>query len=456
MLELGFTLESTKGRLISGKDPGAFSGVGTDSRKVGPGEVFFALRGDNYDGHRFVDEALSKGAAGAVIEGLSHIRSRDKVLIEVPSTLTALGDLASAWRLSFPALKLAAITGSNGKTTTKEMSAAIVSLKFPTLKNSGNFNNLVGLPLTLLGLDDTYAAAVVELGMNDFGEIKRLSEIARPDIGVITNIGRAHLEKLGGIDGVARAKGELVEGFDEDRTFVVNLDDPRVEKIASGVRCRKLTYGIKSGSADITARGIEQSGFSCIEFTMRAPGMEFPVRLKGIGLHNVMNALSAAGIGLSFGCGPEEIKEGLEGFTPGKMRLEILQSPAGFGIINDTYNANPDSLRSAIDEVVRLRGSGRSVVVVGDMLELGDASEAEHRALGEYLSASGVDLVIAYGKYGRALLEGAGGVSSVLAKTHEEAANAVTGAAGIGDIVLVKGSRGMRMEEVTKILLEGV
>jgi len=453
MFELSFVLDSTKGRLISGDGPGELRRVSTDSRSVRPGDVFFALKGDNFDGHKFVGEAFQKGAAAAVVEDVSEPTGPGKPVILVPSTLTALGDLASAWRMSFPALKLAAITGSNGKTTTKEMSAAIVSLKFNTHKNTGNFNNLIGLPLTLLELNNSYERAVVELGMNDFGEIKRLAEISRPDVGTITNIGRAHLEKLGGLDGVARAKGELVERFSPDNVFVVNLDDPRVGEIASRTDSKKLTYGIKNEKASLRAKDITQDGTAGIRFVMSLMGKDMPVRINGIGLHNVMNALCAAGIGYSLGCGPDEIKAGLEGFKPGKMRLEVLKSPAGFGIINDTYNANPDSIRSAVNELVTLAGAGRSIAVIGDMLELGEASRSEHRALGEYISQAGVDVLVAYGNFGTDVVEGAG--KGVHAKTHAEAASAVAEAAREGDVVLVKGSRGMRMEEVTKLLMEG-
>ncbi|MFI5323324.1 MAG: UDP-N-acetylmuramoyl-tripeptide--D-alanyl-D-alanine ligase, partial [Thermodesulfobacteriota bacterium] len=384
----------------------------------------------------------------------SHAHNDGKLLIQVSSTVKALGDLASEWRKSFPGLRLAAITGSNGKTTTKEMASSIVSLKYKTLKNAGNFNNLIGLPLTLFRLDDSYKAAVVELGMNDFGEIGRLAEIAHPDTGAITNIGRAHLVKLGGLEGVAQAKGELVEGFSGDRVFVVNADDPRIYRISRNVICRKITFGIKTGGADITAKDVERDGFSGITFRMTADGRDFPVRINGIGMHNVMNALCASGIALSFGCGKEEIAEGLLNFHPSYMRLELLDSPAGFRVINDTYNANPDSMRSAIDELMRLKGNGRAIAVLGDMLELGESSEVEHVGIGEYLSASGVDFVVASGKFGQSILRGAGADKNCLyAPSHDEAAKAIMEIARPGDLVLVKGSRGMRMEEVTKMLV---
>ncbi|MGB3729525.1 MAG: UDP-N-acetylmuramoyl-tripeptide--D-alanyl-D-alanine ligase, partial [Thermodesulfobacteriota bacterium] len=203
MMDLDFILNSTKGSLLSGNPASIFSGVSTDTRKITKDEIFFALKGDNFNGEDFVLQAFGSGASGAVVESPLSEDLNGKVLIQVPSTLKALGDLATSWRMSFPDLKVAAITGSNGKTTTKEMTWSIVSLKHNTLKNTGNFNNLIGLPLTLFQLKKEHSAAVVEVGMNDFGELKRLSEIARPDIGAITNIGHAHLEKLGGLDGVA-------------------------------------------------------------------------------------------------------------------------------------------------------------------------------------------------------------------------------------------------------------
>jgi UDP-N-acetylmuramoyl-tripeptide--D-alanyl-D-alanine ligase len=455
MLDLNFILSSTHGRLISGKSGSVFSGVSTDTRKITKDEIFFALKGDNFDGEDFIKEAFNRGASGVVVESTSSQDLNGKVLIQVSSTLRALGDLASNWRMSFPDLKVAAITGSNGKTTTKEMTWSIVSLKHKTLKNTGNFNNLIGLPLTLFELKNENTAAVLEVAMNDFGEIRRLSEIARPDIGAITNIGHAHLEKLGGLDGVAKAKGELVENFNEHNVFVVNLDDLRVERIANGLNCQKITYGINAKGAMISASHIECSDFSNITFNMNVQGIEFPVRLKGIGLHNVMNSLCAAGIALSLGCDTAQIREGLERFTPTKMRLQVLDTPLGFKVINDAYNANPDSMKRAIDELVRLKGGGKAIAVLGDMLELGEASEYEHREIGKYLSVSGVDDVITYGKYAANILDGASNSTNCFhAKTHQDAAKILIDTAKPNDLVLVKGSRGSTMEQVIKRLFE--
>jgi len=454
-MDLDFILDSTKGRLLSGKTTSFFSGVSTDTRNITKDEIFFALKGANFNGQDFIEEAFHNGAIGAVVESPFRQEINDKVLIQVPSTLKALGDLATSWRMSFPDLKVAAITGSNGKTTTKEMTWSIVSLKHTTLKNTGNFNNLIGLPLTLFELNADYSAAVVELGMNDFGELERLSEIARPDIGAITNIGHAHLEKLGGLDGVAKAKGELVHNFNEDNIFVVNIDDPRVERISSTLNCQKITYGINSKDAMISAHSIESNDLSNIKFKMNISGKEFPVSIKGIGLHNVMNALCAAGIAQSLGCDITQIQEGLTSYTPTHMRLEVLDTPYGFKIINDAYNSNPDSMKRAIDELVRLKGEGKGIAVLGDMLELGDGSEHEHLGIGKYLSSSGVDGVIVFGKFAPKILEGCNNsASGLLATTHEEAAKMLIDLAKPEDLVLVKGSRGSRMELVIKALLK--
>ncbi len=472
IMDVDFILKSTGGRLLGlpkANSPASsrqrlgnaeFTGVSTDSRTIKRGEAFVALRGDNFDGHKFVDKVFERGASAAVIEDASHVRSRDKALIQVDSTLKALGDMALAWRRRFSNLRLAAITGSNGKTTTKEMAWSMVSLKHDSLRNRDNLNNLIGLPLTLFRLNEGYESAVVELGMSDFGEISRLSQIARPDIGTITNIGRAHLEKLGGIEGVAKAKGELIEGFDESCTLVVNADDLRVMNIANSARCQKIFFGIESKAASrglergerwITAKNIQPEGLSGVNFVMSFKGQEVPLRLRAIGVHNVMNALCAAGLALALGCGADDVSAGIERFSPKLMRLEVMTSPQGFKLINDSYNANPDSMRCAIDELLRLKGDGRTIAVLGDMLELGVTSESEHRAIGEYMSSSGVDLLIAYGEFADAVIGGLNnGANGFRAQTREEAREMLISQAVPDDLVLVKGSRGMRMEEVIK------
>jgi len=455
MIDLDFVLNSTKGSLLSGNPASIFSGVSTDTRKINKDEIFFALKGGNFNGEDFVLQAFDSGASGAVVESPISQDLNGKVLVQVPSTIKALGDLATSWRMSFPELKVAAITGSNGKTTTKEMTWSIVSLKHNTLKNTGNFNNLIGLPLTLFELNKEHSAAVVEVGMNDFGELTRLSEIARPDIGAITNIGHAHLEKLGGLDGVAKAKGELVENFNEGNTFIVNLDDPRVKRISDNLNCQKVTFGINSEDAMIRAQDIESNDLSSMTFNMIISGEPIPIKMKGIGLHNILNSLCAAGIALSLGCSPYQIQKGLSNYTPTNMRLEVIDTPYGFKVINDAYNANPDSMRRAIDELVRLKGTGKTIAVLGDMLELGEGSDREHYELGNYVSNQGVDHLISFGTFSSKTLEGYGSTRNGLhAQTQEEAAKLLMDLATPGDLVLVKGSRGSRMEKVIKLLIK--
>lgn len=463
MLRLGLVLDSINGTLVRKQTTSSqprledvvFTGVSTDSRRIRKDELFFALSGDNFDGHDFVTEAFDKGARAAVVEKDSTVNMNGRLIIKVPSTIRAFGDLASAWRRSFPGLKLAAITGSNGKTTTKEMASSILSIRFSVLKNSGNLNNLIGLPLTLLRITENHGAAVVELGMNEFGEIKRLAEIASPETGAITNIGRAHLQKLGSIDGVAKAKAELVDGFNEDNTLVVNMDDPRTAEIGSRLRCKKITFGMNAPGVDIFARDVSSVDFSAIRFNMIILEKEFPVRVRGIGLHNIMNALCAGGVALSFGCSPDEIQAGLERFIPAYMRLEVMDTPFGFKVINDTYNANPDSMRRAIEELARLKGSGKGIAVLGDMLELGNVSESEHESLGAFISESKIDFLVAYGKYGSHVLRGiTAKTETALAETHDEAADILIRTAKAGDLVLVKGSRGMKMENVIQRLFK--
>lgn len=439
-----------------GPDKIIFRGISSDSRNIRKGELFVALRGENHDGHDFIADAYSKGAAACLVERLTAPQDSGIPLIRVESTLKAFGDMAHEWRMMFSELKLAAITGSNGKTTTKDMASSIVSVKHNNLKNSGNFNNLIGLPITLFELDESYDTAVVEVGMNDYGEIRRLAEIAEPDVGAITNIGRAHLEKLGGIEGVAKAKGELVENFGEDKTFVVNADDQRVSRIADTVNCRKLSFGIASEAASVRAVNIAPEGMTGITFDILYEDARIPVRINTVGMHNVINALCAAGVAIALGCDMDDVREGLEKFEPARMRLQLLESEKGFRVLNDAYNANPESVRSAVDELMRLKGDGKTIAVLGDMLELGEASESEHRSIGKYLSASGVDLVIAMGEHGGALLSGVGnGTGSFFAENHSDASEMVLSKVVPGDLVLVKGSRGMKMERVVSELTGG-
>ena len=384
------------------------SGVSIDSRNIEKNQLFVAIQGSNFDGHDYVAEAFEKGAAGAIVE--KHPQTQDferncGAIIKVESTQKALLDMSRHWRNSFSDLKVAAITGSNGKTTTKNMTHSILSVSGRVLSTQGNLNNHIGLPLSLLKLESSQDFCVLEMGMNSFGEIKTLADIASPDVGTITTVGKAHLEGMKDLEGVAKAKGELVENFGEQNVFCVNIDDPWVERIAARTHCRKITYGVASAEAFIRAEDINHREMEFVEFTIHIGNQSARARIRGIGAHNVSNALSASALAYSLGFGMNEIVAGLGEYFPSAMRLEVVRTPLGFRIINDSYNANPDSMRAALDELAFHRhGKAKAVAVLGDMLELGESSEKEHRMIGEHISQLGIDMVVAMGEFSRSLV----------------------------------------------------
>ncbi len=457
-LDLGFVLKSSGGTLVKGKMPpvGA-SGVSIDSRSIKKNQIFIAIKGENFDGHDYVSEAFEKGAAAAIVQ-----RDLDKLnttvrdcgaLVMVKSTEKALLSMAAQWRNCFSDLKLAAITGSNGKTTTKNMTHSILSVAGNVLSTYGNLNNQIGLPLSLLKLEPEHDFCVLEMGMNSFGEIRTLTRTASPQVGAITNIARAHIEEIGGLDGVAKAKGELVEDFSDGNTFCVNLDDQRIVRIAKEIQCRKITYGIDSQQAFIRAEDINPQEMQSIEFTISIGRESSRTRIRGIGVHNVLNALCASALGYSLGLEMNQILAGLEKYTPSAMRLEVMHTKFGFKIINDCYNANPDSMNAALDELAARKQEGvRTVAVLGDMLELGKSAEKEHEMIGETVSRLGLDMLIAMGEYAERLVAGvkkeSGKTVCHLARNPENAAALILDYCDKGDTVLVKGSRGMKMERV--------
>lgn len=456
-LSLDFLLNSTGGSLVGGKMPVGAAGVSIDSRKIKKNQLFVAIEGPNFDGHDYVAEAFEKGSAGAVVEKYPRIHGAKQTcgaIIKVESTQKALFEMSRHWRNSFPGLRVAAITGSNGKTTTKNMTHSILSISGNVLSTYGNLNNHIGVPLNLLKLEEKHDFCVLEMGMNSFGEIRALAEVASPEVGTITTVGKAHLEEMKDLEGVARAKGELVENFGEENTFCVNIDDPWVTKIAESARCRKITYGVNSPEAFIRASGIDNEGMESIEFTIHIGEQSAKTRIKGIGTHNVSNALSASALGYSLGCGMNEILAGLEKYVPSAMRLEVMRTPFGFRIINDSYNANPDSMRAALDELAgHRRGKAKTVAVLGDMLELGESSEKEHEMIGEHASQLGLDMVVAMGEFSRSLVSAVRGETAChVAQSPQEAAALLLDVCGEDDIVLVKGSRGMKMEAVIQTL----
>jgi UDP-N-acetylmuramoyl-tripeptide--D-alanyl-D-alanine ligase len=439
--------------------PETFTAIATDSRRIEPGALFVALRGTQHDGHDFVIEALQRGAVAVMVDhriaGVEPER-----LIRVADTLRALGDLAAWTRRQYP-VRVVAVTGSNGKTTTKELIAGIcAAADFPPprrrfLKSEGNYNNLIGLPLTLLGLHGDEAVAVVEMGMNQPGEIARLTEIACPDYAVVTNVGPAHLEGVGGtLAGVAAAKGELFAGLSPEAVIAVNLDDEWVRRVAAAFPGRKVTFG---HGGDVRAGAVVNLATDGVAFDLHVGGRSAKVRLRLIGAHNVMNALAAAAIGHAMGLSLDVIASGLQRATPPSQRMQIVRLANGVTLINDAYNANPSSVEAALEALRRL--SGRPVVVLGDMRELGDESGRAHHTVGERAASLGVRQLFLFGAHAAAMAAGAraGGLGADaihVCASHAEVAAAVVAQWQPGDCVLVKGSHGMRMDEVVR-LLEG-
>jgi UDP-N-acetylmuramoyl-tripeptide--D-alanyl-D-alanine ligase len=433
-----------------------FDSIAIDSRAVKSGALFVALRGMRHDAHDFVREALRSGAAAAVVQSPVEGAPADR-LVRVADTLKALGDLA-AWTRAQCSLPVIAVTGSNGKTTTKEMIAAICAAAGPAqgvLKSEGNFNNLIGLPLTLLQLGGDERVAVLEMGMNHPGEIARLTEIARPNYAVITNVGSAHLAGVGGtLAGVAAAKGELFAGLGRDAVIAVNREDAWVRRIAACFPGRTITFG---RDGDVRARNVSEQSGDGVAFDLHVGVDSVPVRLRLVGQHNVMNALAAAAIGRALGCSLAVIAQGLERAAPPAMRMMITPLANGVTVINDTYNANPSSVEAAL--VALRRFSGRPVVVLGEMWELGDESRRAHFGVGERAASLGVQQLFLLGEQADAMAAGAraGGMRADtihVCASHAAAAAAVVAQWQAGDTVLVKGSRGMKMEEVVR-LLEG-
>ena len=366
-----------------------------------------------------------------------------------------MGDLAAFNRKRIN-ISVVAITGSNGKTSTRKMTAGVVSRRFCTLATSGNFNNEIGLPLTMLNLSRDHKWAVLELGMNRPGEIKRLAEICSPDVGVITNIGPAHLEGLGSLDAVMQAKGELLGEIKPTGTAVLNADDPRLMQLADYTTRNVLLFGL-SKNAEIKALEVGRKGLG-LSFTLVLPEESILVDLKTPASFMVSNALAAAAAGYCLGLTAREIKEGLEDFEPVKGRMNILKTRKGIHIIDDTYNANPGSMAAALKTLKSLKGNSRGILVAGDMLELGEHAESMHRKIGSISARADIARLYVTGQFAETVAAGARdedmASGDIFTGTKEEILDGVTGWLGPGDWVLVKGSRGMAMETIVKGLLD--
>ncbi len=436
--------------------------VSTDTRSLQPGALFVALKGVRFDGHRFLSEAVEKGARALMVGDRSwaeKITRPDIAVFAVRDPLRALGDLAHHLRERNRPVVIA-ITGSNGKTTTKEMTFEILAAEYGSdkvLKNAGNENNLIGVPLTLLRLAEE-KVAVLELGTSGPGEIARLAEIGDPDVGVITNVGPAHLEGLGSIEGVAQAKGELLRAMRSGTTAILNADDGRVRALAESFPGRVVLFG-DAGEIRAEGRVREVASGSALEFEIAVGARGVPVRINYLGRHNVSNALAAAAAALAAGAGLEAIRIGLEKARPVSMRMELLPLPSGARLISDCYNANPASVKAAL-ETLRDIEAARRWAVLGDMCELGERSGELHREVGLFAAAVGLWRLYLMGDHAADTAAGArsGGLEMGQVRvldTHDQIAEELATEIGPGDCILVKGSRRLRMETVVERLLQG-
>jgi UDP-N-acetylmuramoyl-tripeptide--D-alanyl-D-alanine ligase len=435
------------GSISSGDQTVVVNKVSTDSRSLKSSELFVALRGENFDGHNFVEAAAQVGAAGAIVESTWNGEIPNKFgLIRVKDTLQAYQDLAANYRKSLT-LKVVAITGSNGKTSTKDFTAAVLAHRFQVTKTEGNFNNHVGLPRTILEATSGDEIGVWEIGMNHPGEIATLAKVAAPDLAIITNIGVAHIEFMGSREKIAEEKGALAEAVGTEGTVILNADDPFTASIAARAHGRVILAGTNSGS--IRAGEITQSGTGA-DFTILEGAHRCRAQLSVPGLHMVQNALLAVAAGRAFGLSLEECAAGLVAAPLTKARSQI-KDIGGVQFLDDSYNANPDSMKAALRTLVELDADGKRIAVLGEMRELGDQSERGHREVGETAAVLKIDQLIAIGDIAAAIADAAGQAGlrkTTIVKSTSEAAEVLGEIAAPGDLVLIKGSRSARTEEV--------
>ena len=454
-ITLGQLLQAVGGQLLGEFDKNTpIFHVDTDSRDIHPGSLFIPLAGERFDGHAYINAALESGAAGCLTQRERESYQPGKFYVKVSSTQRALRDLAAWYKNQFQ-IPFVAVTGSVGKTTAKDMLAAVLGVKYKVLKTEGNFNNNIGLPLTLLRLDSSHQVGVVEMGMDKFGEIDYLGGIVKPEVGVITNIGDAHIERLGSRENIFKAKCELLPHIKEDGLLVLNGDDPMLATLRGHAPVRTMFCGQGEGM-EYRAQITGGDGVSHIHCRLTTPNMDREVCIPALGEHMVYPTLIAAAVAERFGLTPDEIEQGIRQFVPTRMRMNILRRGNGIIILDDTYNANPQSMRAAIS-VLSDSQSSYKIAVLGDMLELGPFSPALHAEVGEYLGQAGIQCLVAVGEQSAAMAQGArdAGVPQVLYCQDKGEAMERLPMLLRGDCtILVKASRGMKMEDITAFLVK--
>ena len=443
--------EWTKGKLDPAYEAVEITGVTTDSRLAKPGDLFIPLIGENFDGHDYILPALQSCSAA--------LSSREPechgAIIYVENTERAYGDIARAYR-SLLDIRVVGVTGSVGKTTTKEMIATVLESAIKTAKTEGNHNNQIGLPKTVLDIGEDDRAAVLEMGMNHFGEMSYLTSIAKPDIVVITNIGTVHIEHLGSREGILKAKLEILEGIRADGTVLLNGDEPLLWNLKGKLPYKTLYFGVDNPECDLRAKNIV-SHDEGVSFHVEGRKTNFEVYVPAQGRHNVYNAMAALAVGILFGLEPQKMQFALSNFQNTGMRQKIYDVD-GFTIIEDCYNAGPESMEAALTVLRDHDCGGRRIAVLGDMLELGNCSLAEHYKVGR-LAAKCADLLFTYGTNAERMVTGAitGGMPQNCVfhfESHEQMARMLQNRAHYGDLLLFKGSRAMRMEHVLSLFLE--
>lgn len=445
-------LEATGGRLLAGSPEQTFTAVETDSRAIHAGALFVALRGEKTDGHKYVAGALAAGAEGCLVVDPVNTVAEGKFCVQVPDTLLAIGEVARAYKAKFD-IPVVGITGSVGKTTTKDMVAAVLGKKYKVLKTEGNFNNELGLPLTLFRLTREHQICVLEMGMNHFGEIDYLTKIVRPDVAVITNIGDAHIENLGSRANILKAKSEIFNYMESGSLAVLNGDDPLLRGL-EGQIAPDIVFCGEDHQPPYEAKIIKQLGSKGMSCTVKTPAAEFTVTVPALGNHMIYPVLMACAIGEKFGMTGEEMKAGVEAFVPTKMRMNVIRQ-GDVTILDDAYNANPQSMRAALEVLSQTDGTYRAAVL-GDMFELGVLGPDLHRCVGEFAGAVGnIDALLAVGDLAWNLYDGANqsDLPNVFyAKDKASAMAMLPELVRPGAVILVKASRGMHFEEIVREL----
>lgn len=452
-------ISATKGNLICGDLNATITKVSTDTRTLSEGSFFVAMKGESFDGHAFLEQAKKQGAIGCLVqqEVKADIQSDGFAIIQVADTKLGLAQIAATYRRMFEG-RVCAVTGSVGKTSTKDMIASVLSKRFCVHKTQGNFNNEIGLPLTILGLQEEHTALITEMGMRGLGEIDYLANVAKPDVGVITNIGVSHIERLGSQENIFKAKSEIIPHIKQGGTLIINYDDPWLCNIQSYEHIHVMRFSIENSQADVYAQNVKisEDGQSTT-FELHIKNMPYEIyiaKVPVLGLHHVANALCAVCVGLLFQMTVSDMLDGIESFKLSGMRQEITISKSNVKIINDAYNASPDSMKASLSMLGQMPCKGKKIAVLGDMFELGENSPSYHMQVGEFLQTIDVSHVITVGDLARYIGMPLEGKQVIHFDTKEDAGAYICSLATAEDIVLIKASRGMQLEEIAALLQE--